>query len=212
MELKNALSVCLISLVSATLVLLTARALDVRSAARLEPQLTRIVEELEAIRKQGNIAVTASPDRAGAAAAERQSETLFVYSFHSNTPCATCRSIESQAREAVYSGFADEAQSGRIVWKTLNYEQDANASIVQKFDVIAPIVVLAKVRGGEIEQWKSLDEVWGLHDDRPAYAAFMRSEINKMLGRDESQNAPTPDQAADSESNARVAVGLPPAG
>ena len=43
MELKNAVTICLISLFSATLVLLIARALDLQAVARLEPQLTRIL-------------------------------------------------------------------------------------------------------------------------------------------------------------------------
>ena len=50
MELKNALTVCLISLFSATLVVLIARSLDSQAAARLEPQLARIAAELEALR------------------------------------------------------------------------------------------------------------------------------------------------------------------
>ena len=62
MELKNAVAVCLISLFSATLVVLIARALDSQAASRLEPQLASIVEELQAIRKQGGIA--ASPGTA----------------------------------------------------------------------------------------------------------------------------------------------------
>ena len=37
MELKNALAVCLISMFSATLVVLIARALDLQAASRLEP-------------------------------------------------------------------------------------------------------------------------------------------------------------------------------
>ena len=60
MELKNAVAVCLISLFSATLVVLIARALDSQAASRLEPQLASIVEELQAIRKQGGVA--APPD------------------------------------------------------------------------------------------------------------------------------------------------------
>ena len=59
MELKNAVAVCLISLFSATLVVLIARSLDSQAASRLEPQLARIVEELEAIRSSGGI--VASP-------------------------------------------------------------------------------------------------------------------------------------------------------
>jgi len=43
MELKNAVTVCLISLFSATLVMLIARALDLQAANRLEPQLAKIV-------------------------------------------------------------------------------------------------------------------------------------------------------------------------
>ena len=61
MDLKNAVAVCLISLFSATLVVLIARALDSQAASRLEPQLAGIVRELQAIRKQGGIA--ASPGR-----------------------------------------------------------------------------------------------------------------------------------------------------
>ena len=63
MELKNAVTICLISLFSATLVLLIARALDLQAAARLEPQLARIVEELEALQQQGGI--TAAGIRGG---------------------------------------------------------------------------------------------------------------------------------------------------
>ena len=55
MDLKNAVAVCLISLFSATLVVLIARSLDSQAASRLEPQLARIVEELEAIRSSGGI-------------------------------------------------------------------------------------------------------------------------------------------------------------
>ena len=53
MELKNALAVCLISLFSATLVVLIARSLDSQAASRIEPQLARIAEQLEAIRASG---------------------------------------------------------------------------------------------------------------------------------------------------------------
>ena len=56
MDLKNAAAVCLISLFSATLVVLIARSLDSQAASRLEPQLASIVEELRALRSQGGIA------------------------------------------------------------------------------------------------------------------------------------------------------------
>ena len=42
-------------------------------------------------------------------------------------------------------------------------------------------VVLARMEGGEIKNWKRLDQVWALVGDRPAFAEFVRTEISQML-------------------------------
>jgi hypothetical protein len=192
MELKNALAVCLISLVGATLVVLIVRALDSQAAARLEPQLVRIAEELEAIRRSGGLA--ASP---GETAAEVPAdEVLTVYYFHSNARCLTCRTIESRAREAVESGFAEQLQAGRVVWKELNYETRANAELARGFGVQIPVVVLAKRNGGQLEDWKRLDRVWALVGNPTEYAAYVQDEILAMLGGPDVEPTPAPPVAA----------------
>jgi hypothetical protein len=178
MELKNAIAVCLISLFSATLVVLIARALDLQTAARIEPQLASIAEELQALRKQGGIA--ASPT--AAAKNEAADDGLIVYYFHSNTRCPTCQSIESQSHDAVKSDFATQLSQGQVTWKVLNYEQPASAGLAKKFDIQMPVVVLAKMKDGQVQDWKRLDEVWGLVGDKPAFAAYVRGEIRRMLG------------------------------
>jgi len=187
MELKNALTVCLISFFSATMVLLIARALDLQAAARLEPQLTRIAEELEGLRQQGGIGRAAPADRAEATV----SEGLVVYYFHGNTRCPTCRSIESQAHEVVQSDFAAELKSGAVSWKMLNYEESATADLAKKFEIQMPVVVLATMQRGEIAQWNRLDRVWALVNDKPAYASYVRDEIRQMIRPAESQPTST---------------------
>jgi hypothetical protein len=178
MTLKNAVAVCLISLFSATLVMLIARSLDSQAASRLEPQLAKIVEELRAIRKQGGI--QASPT----AAAENDAvdDGLIVYYFHGNTRCPTCQAIESQARETVRADFADPLQRGKMVWKILNYEDASVSVLAKKFAIQMPVVVLAKMKAGEIADWKRLDRVWALVGDKPAFASYVRDEIKGMLG------------------------------
>lgn len=177
MDLKNALAVCLISLFSAALVLLIARALDMQAASRLEPQLAKIVEELEALRKQGGIA------SAPGAAAEGESvdNALVVYYFHGNTRCPTCRAIESQSYETVQADFASQLESGEVVWNVLNYEAPAGADLAKQFDIQVPVVVLARLKGGQVADWKRLDQVWGLVDDKPAFTQYVRDEITQML-------------------------------
>ena len=184
MELKNAVAVCLISLFSATLVVLIARSMDSQAASRLEPQLARIVEELEAIRSSGGIVT--SP----AATAKNQSlrEGLVVYYFHSNTRCPTCQAIESQSHETVQADFASQLVSGEVAWEVLNYEEPAASELATKFEIQMPVVVLARMNEGQIEEWNRLDQVWGLVGDKPAFAEYIRAEIIQML------NAPAQDR------------------
>lgn len=192
MELKNAIAVCLISLFSATLVVLIARSLDSQAAARLEPQLTSIVEELRALRGQGGIAAApGTPTKA-----ETVSDGLVVYYFHSNIRCPTCRSIESQAQETVQTHFASQLSNGEVVWKIVNYEQASAKPLADKFQLQMPVVVLAKMKDGKIEDWKRLDEVWAMVGDKPAFIKYVRGEIDRMLATDKGPGAATAEAPA----------------
>lgn len=186
MELKNAAAVCLISLFSATLVVLLARSLDSQAAARLEPQLTSIVEELRALRGQGGLAAAAgAPTRA-----ESLSDGLVVYYFHSNVRCPTCQSIEAQAQETVQTHFASQLANGEVVWKVVNYEQALAKPLADKFQLQMPVVVLTKMKDGKMEDWKRLDEVWAMVGDKPAFTKYVRGEIERMLSPDKKPEEP----------------------
>ena len=178
MELKNAVAVCLISLFSATLVVLIARSLDLQAASRLEAQLAQIAEELQAIRKGGGIATVSGSATEG----EAVDDGLVVYYFHGNTRCPTCRSIESQSRDTVQADFASQLDSGEVVWKILNYEKPANAELTKRFEIQVPVVVLVRMKDGQIADWKRLDQIWALVGDKPAFREYVRGEIAGMLG------------------------------
>ena len=77
MDLKNAVAVCLISLFSATLVVLIARALDSQAASRLEPQLASIVEELRASAQSRRNRGCAGPSNQGGNGQRRADRLLF---------------------------------------------------------------------------------------------------------------------------------------
>lgn len=185
MELKNAVTVCLISLFSATLVLLIARALDLQAASRLEPQLIRIAEELETLRKQGGISPTA-------AASPTDTQGVTVYYLHSSARCVTCRAVEAQTLAVLQTDFAADVKAGTVVWKTLNYEEPAGAGLAEKFGVASFAVVLAKSDGGEVRVWKRLDRAGAIVGDKPRFAAYVREELRQMLR----QSEPQPDSSA----------------
>ncbi len=185
MDLKNAAAVCLITLFSATLVVLIARALDNQAASQLEPRLVEIAEELRALRSQGGIA--AAPD--ALAKTETVGDGLIVYYFHSNTRCPTCQSIESQAKETVQNDFASQLSKGEVVWKIVNYEQASAKPLAVKFEIQMPVVVLAKMKDGVIKDWKRLDQVWGLVGDKPAFKKYVKEEIERILAPEKKPSA-----------------------
>lgn len=180
MDMKNALAVCLISLFSASLVVLIARSLDSQAASQLEPQLTKIAEELEALRKQGGIAAAAGDSETG----EVVGNGLVVYYFHSNSRCVTCKAVESQTKKTLDTDFAPQLASGEIVWKMLNYEKRSGAELANKFEVKDPVVVLAKMKNDKMTEWSRLDKVMALAGDKAALGKYVREEIERMLAKD----------------------------
>jgi hypothetical protein len=47
-----------------------------------------------------------------------------------------------------------------------------------------PVVVLARMKDGQVDSWSRLDKVWALVGDRPAFTQFVREEIERMLAPD----------------------------
>ncbi len=196
MDLKNAAAVCLISLFSATLVVLIARALDNQAASQLEPRLVEIAEELRALRAQGGIGAASNvPPKA-----EEVAEGVVVYYFHGNTRCPTCRSIETQAKAIVHDSFSSQLRAGTMAWKIVNYEQPAAEPLVKKFEVQIPVVVVARMKDGKIADWKRLDNVWALVGDKPAFANYVQSEIENMIAAEKKPAQPPASSAPAKES------------
>lgn len=191
MELKNAAAVCFISLFAATLVVLIARALDIQAASKIQPELQKIAAELETLREQitgGGVGMTP-----GDGAKPTVSDGLTVYYAHGNTRCATCEAIESQAHEAVTSGFADKLKNGSVSWEMVNYEEPAGKRFRDDYGVHMATVVLVRMKNGKPAEWKRLDEVWALYTDKPECIKFVQAEIRKLL---EPAELPLPAPAA----------------
>ena len=150
MDLQKSLSVCLLTFFFATMVVLIARALDNQAASRLEPQLTRIADQLEALNAAGGLPTAST----AAAKSSEKSDRVVVNYFYSNTRCTTCRAIESQTSEVVQSQYAAQLQDGTIAWKTLNYEDDMNSGLMEKFEIVMPVVVLMRFENNVMVDWK----------------------------------------------------------
>ena len=200
MELKNAVAVCLIALFSATLVMLIARSLDSQAASRLEPQLAKIAEELEAIRSAGGIATASGKGSSGPV----RDDALMVYYFH-GVRCPTCLAAEANAHDTLTSEYSSQLEKGEVAWEVLDYMTDSAAKeMAEQFGVTTASIVLVKMKDGQIDAWNRLDRTLAIGEDKAALAAYLQDEIDEMLnppGREpepvQSTDVPLPGSTTD---------------
>lgn len=67
-------------------------------------------------------------------AVEKESYVEVLY-FHGKKRCATCMAIETNAKEAVESNFADQLKEGNVVFRVVDITDKENESIVSKYEV-----------------------------------------------------------------------------
>jgi len=79
-----------------------------------------------------------------------------------------------------------------VAWKPVNYEEPPGAGLGKQFDVVSFAVVLAKMQGDVMTQWKRLDRAGALAGDKPRFADYVREEIKQMLRPAEPPPSVTP--------------------
>ncbi len=185
MKITEALSICLISFFSATLVMLIARSMDSQAANRIEPHLLRIADQLESLQAAGGLSAIGARQPSSAVL----TDGVVVHYFYGSTRCVTCESIQTQAEATLQEHFKRELEAGELGWRTLNYEDSRNADLTKIFEVMMPVVVVTRYASGELKEWKRLDEVWGLVGKKSKFAQLIQDNVSQMLAQVDRRSA-----------------------
>ena len=106
---------------------------------------------------------------------------IVVYYFHGNYRCITCRNIEMYTREAVNEAFLAELGNGSLHIQILNMQDPVNEAYVNDFKLEYYVVVLEKIVDGKRVEWKKLERVWDLLNDKDALKKYVISETRAYL-------------------------------
>jgi len=109
-------------------------------------------------------------------------EILTVYYFHGNRRCNKCNKLERYSHQAIQDGFGGALTSGRLRWQVLNYEDPTNKSYTQKFELVAPSVIVTNTIGDSTISWSNLDQIWELIDDSVFFSLYIQRGIQPYLG------------------------------
>ncbi len=110
---------------------------------------------------------------------ERQ---VVVYYFHGDVRCPTCHKLESYAKEAVETYFADQVAAGQLQWRPVNVDKSENTHYIKDYQLVTKSIVLSEVVGGEESKWENLDQIWNLVRDKNVYVEYIREGVSSFVG------------------------------
>jgi len=70
-----------------------------------------------------------------------------VLYFHGKQRCPTCKAIEQETKELVSTTFANEVKNGKLVFKTLDIEE--NEELAEKYQITWSSLVLVDYNNGK---------------------------------------------------------------
>jgi hypothetical protein len=115
---------------------------------------------------------------------EQPAHKVVAYYFHGFKRCKTCLKIESSAKTAIEAAFEKEMSAGELEWKLVNFEEEANAEIVTKYELVASSLVIVEFQNGQEIRWKNLENVWELVWEDELYADYVTKEVTGFLVSD----------------------------
>lgn len=116
---------------------------------------------------------------------ERQVGGMVVASyFHGTIRCQACLEIERLSESVITERFAPELKSGKLVWKTIDYDQPQNAHYSKHYQLPFPSLVIARFQNGQEKEWKRLSKTWDLVEKDPdALMTYVQEEVVALLAR-----------------------------
>jgi len=128
---------------------------------------------LAALRTASAAEESGKADKPAAAPADR----VVVMYFHRTQRCPTCKRMGSYAEEAVVKGFPREIKDGTVEFHYIDFQDEKNAALTKGYKVGGPTLVVARVIGNQVKEFKNLTEIWAKNGDKDAFLKYVRENV-----------------------------------
>jgi len=103
-----------------------------------------------------------------------------VIYFHRTQRCYSCRYAGDTTKYAVETYYSQELANGKLVFKTLNLQDPANAAIVEKYGAYTSSLFINEIKDGT-DHIEAVTDIWLLIGKDEAFVNLIRSEIESVL-------------------------------
>ncbi|SDI44388.1 hypothetical protein SAMN04488540_101419 [Ferrimonas sediminum] len=108
-------------------------------------------------------------------------QQLTVYYFHGRARCSSCLKIEALTREAVEKGWPELVHQGQVELRSINVDEAENRHYIEDFQLVTRSVVVTLTQPDSERQWRRLDAVWQLFDNRQAFFRYLYGETGLLV-------------------------------
>ena len=90
------------------------------------------------------LAMSCWVDNKESAIVENNTNTIEVYYFHYTHRCATCTAVEKVTEDALNELYPEEIKSGKIIFLSINTEEESNKDFIDKYEVSGQTLLITK--------------------------------------------------------------------
>jgi hypothetical protein len=113
--------------------------------------------------------------------AEAPVQRVVAMYFHRTQRCPTCRTMGTYSEQAVKTGFREQLKAGTVAFYYVDFEDKKNAKLVKGYDVSGPALIVAKIQGKKVKDFKDLDDIWTHVADKKAFIKYVQDNVCKYI-------------------------------
>ncbi len=103
-----------------------------------------------------------------------------VVYFHRTQQCYRCRYAEEETRYTLETYFKDELASGKVIFQSINVQDEAKTDIVNKYGAYTSSLFINTIKDGS-DHIEQVTDIWFVIGDDEAFVEVVKSEVEKSL-------------------------------
>ncbi len=119
---------------------------------------------------------------AGSAKKEKkQAPAVKLVYFHATMRCDGCIKVEAAINRAMSKVFAKEIKSGKVVFESVDFQDDKNTTLAEKFKIEEQTLIAMKMKNGKVVKSTNMKDFWNKCDKDEDIEKYVRTEVGKLL-------------------------------
>jgi len=110
----------------------------------------------------------------------QESPHIEVIHFHGNNQCYSCQAVGAYAEETVNAYFSDELNSGKLIFRHVNFDLPENKELSQRYGAAYSSLWIGTYTEEGFSTEQNMD-VWYKIDNKTDYMSYLSKVIDEKL-------------------------------